>query len=132
MLIWVQKEGETLKDRLKELRNALNKTQQQFADQLKISRNNVACYETGKNTPSDAVVSLICKEFNVNEEWIRHGTGEMFQTMTRREQISQFAGSLMKEEDESFKVRLFEILAQLDESEWEVLEGIAKKAIKKD
>lgn len=121
-----------MKDRIKELRNVLNKTQQQFADQLKISRNNVACYETGKNTPSDAVVSLICKEFNVNEEWLRSGAGEMFQTMTRHEQISQFAGSLMKEEDESFKVRLFEILAQLDESEWEVLEGIAKKAIKKD
>lgn len=121
-----------MKDRIKELRNVLNKTQHQFADQLKISRNNVACYETGKNTPSDAVVSLICKEFNVNEEWLRSGVGEMFRTMTRREQISQFAGSLMKEEDESFKVRLFEILAQLDESEWEVLEGIAKKAIKKD
>ena len=121
-----------MKDRIKTIRISRNLTQQAFADKINIPRNNIAGYETGKRSPSDAVISLICREFNVNEEWIRHGTGEMLQTMTRREQISQFAGSLMKEEDESFKVRLFEILAQLNESEWEVLEGIAKKAIKKD
>lgn len=64
--------------RLKEIRKALNLTQQEFADRLKIKRNTVATYETGKSNPSDAAVSLICREFNVNEEWLRTGTGEMF------------------------------------------------------
>lgn len=64
--------------RLKQIRKALNLTQQEFADRLKIKRNTVATYETGKSNPSDAAVSLICREFNVREEWLRDGTGEMF------------------------------------------------------
>lgn len=64
--------------RLKQIRKALNLTQQEFADRLKIKRNTVATYETGKSNPSDAAVSLICREFNVREEWLRSGTGEMF------------------------------------------------------
>ena len=64
--------------RLKQIRKALNLTQQEFADRLKIKRNTVATYETGKSNPSDAAVSLICREFNVNEAWLRTGSGEMF------------------------------------------------------
>lgn len=69
--------------RLKQIRKALNLTQQEFANRLKIKRNTVATYETGKSNPSDAAVSLICKEFNVCEEWLRNGTGEMFKAAPR-------------------------------------------------
>ena len=65
-------------DRLKQLRKALNLTQQEFADRIGISRGNIGAYEVGKNALSDAVVSLICKEFSVNEEWLRTGEGDMF------------------------------------------------------
>ena len=61
--------------RLKDLREALHLTQQEFADRLKIKRGTVANYEVGRNIPIDAVISLICKEFNVNEDWLRNGTG---------------------------------------------------------
>ena len=67
-----------MKDRLRELRKNLKMTQQEFADRLGIPRNNIAGYETGKRSPSEAAISLICKEFNVNEEWIRHGKEPMF------------------------------------------------------
>lgn len=66
------------KSRIKNLRKALNLTQQAFANRLKVSRNTIAKYETGDNAPSAAVISLICKEFNVSEEWLQNGTGEMF------------------------------------------------------
>ena len=56
----------------------------------------------------------------------------MFVSLTRSETISSFAGTLLKEEDDSFKRQLIEVLAQLNENEWEVLEGIAKKLSKKD
>lgn len=122
-----------INERIRFLRKTeLEMTQQDFSSKLNISRSNMGNIETGEVTVTDRVISSICKEFNVNEEWLRNGVGEIFQPMTRREKISRFAGELLKEEEESFKVRLIEILAQLDESEWEVLEGIAKKAIKKD
>ena len=64
--------------RLKELRKILNLTQQEFADKLGIKRNTIANYESGRNEPIGSVFSLICKEFNVNENWLRNGIGSMF------------------------------------------------------
>ena len=67
-----------MKDRIRKIRRNLDLTQQEFADKLGIKRNTIANYESGRNEPIDAVVSLICREFNVSEEWLRTGAGEMF------------------------------------------------------
>lgn len=67
-------------ERLKKLRKILDLTQQEFAERIGSKRNTVAKYETAANTPSAAVVSLICREFNVREEWLRNGEGEIFRT----------------------------------------------------
>ena len=56
----------------------LDLTQQKFGERLGIKGNTVAQYELGKSNPVDSVVSLICREFNVNEKWLRNGEGEMF------------------------------------------------------
>lgn len=119
-------------ERLKLLRKALNITQQEMADKLGLKRNTVATYEMGKASPSDRTIADICREFNVNEDWLRTGEGEMFKPLSRSETIAKFAGELMKDEDDSFRRQLVEALAQLDEKEWEVLAGIAKKLTKKD
>lgn len=74
-----QKDGEQLLNlRIKEIRNEFQMTQQQFANKLGIKRSNVGKYETNVNIPSDAVISLICKEFNINEKWLRTGFGEKY------------------------------------------------------
>lgn len=67
-----------MKDRIKSLRKTLGLTQQEFADRLGISRGNIATYETRKGNPGSSVIGLICREFNVNEEWLRTGEGEIF------------------------------------------------------
>ena len=67
-----------LHERIKEMRKALGLTQQEFADRLNIKRGTMANYEIGRNEPIDAVISLICREFNVSETWLRTGKGEMF------------------------------------------------------
>lgn len=64
--------------RIKQLRKALDLTQQKFADRIGVKQNTVAQYEMGRNIPIDSVISLVCKEFNVNEDWLRNGIGEMF------------------------------------------------------
>ena len=94
--------------------------------------NTITNYETGLRTPTDAVLKSISREFNVNEDWLRTGEGEMSKPLSRSETIAKFAGELMKDEDDSFRRQLVEALAQLDEKEWEVLAGIAKKLTKKD
>ena len=67
-----------MNERIKKLRNSLDLTQQEFANRLNIKRNTLANYEVGRNIPIDAVVSLICREFKVSEQWLRTGEGEMF------------------------------------------------------
>lgn len=67
-----------MRDRIKKLRKALDLTQSDFAARIGSTQNNIANYETGRRSPSAAALNNICKEFNVNEEWIRTGKGEMF------------------------------------------------------
>ncbi len=66
-----------MNDRIKMIRKDNGLSQQKFADKLGISRGNIAAYEVGKNLPSDAVISLICTKFDINEDWLRTGNGEM-------------------------------------------------------
>ena len=66
-----------MNERIKKLRMELCLTQQKFANKIGINRNNIATYETGRNIPSDAVITLICRTFNINERWLRTGEGEM-------------------------------------------------------
>lgn len=67
-----------MKDRIKKVRRELDLTQQEFADRLGVKRGTVANYEVGRNEPVDSIISLICREFHVNENWLRYGDGEMF------------------------------------------------------
>lgn len=70
--------NETINLRIKKLRKVLDLTQQAFADRLGISRGNIATYETREGSPGNSVIALICREFGVNEAWLRTGKGEMF------------------------------------------------------
>lgn len=78
-------------ERLKRLRKTLGITQQEFADKIGIKRNTIATYESGRNEPIDAVISLICREFNVNEKWLRNGEGEMFLDLSEDEFVKAAA-----------------------------------------
>ena len=103
-------------------------TQQEFADRLNIKRNTLANYETGRNEPIDAVYSLICREFNVDERWLRTGEGEMFAAPTAAsDKIMDFAAEIARNDDKEFRKRLVVMLADLEPKDWELLERIAEK-----
>lgn len=120
-----------MKDRLKKLRKTLDLTQQAFADRIGMKQNTIAQYEMGRTIPSDAIIFSICREFNVNENWLRTGEGDMFMEMSRDEQIEKFVGDLLHGEEDSFKRRLISGLAALDENGWKVLENFLDSIQKK-
>ena len=60
-------------------KNILNLNQEEFGMPLGITKSSVSKIEAGLNNPSSAIVISICREYHVNEEWLRHGTGDMFQ-----------------------------------------------------
>lgn len=67
-----------MKDRIRKVRKSLDLTQKTFAERIGMKSNTIATYEMGRAVPSDATINNICKEFNVNETWLRTGEGEMF------------------------------------------------------
>lgn len=113
-----------MKDRFKELRKELNVTQQEFADKLNISRNFVAQIEMGSKVPSDRTIDDVCREFNVNEEWLRTGNGDMFVPGIKDKQISAMLADVMKSGEDSFRHRLVSALARLDDEGWDNLEKL--------
>lgn len=124
MILYFQKGGIKLKDRFKELRKELNATQQEFADKLKISRNFVAQIEMGSKVPSDRTIDDVCREFNVNEEWLRTGNGDIFAPGIKDKQISAMLADVMKSGEDSFRHRLVSALARLDDEGWDNLEKL--------
>ena len=67
-----------MNERIRKLRRTLDLTQKEFGDRIGVKGNTIATYEAGRNEPIDSVISLICREYNVNEAWLRKGEGEMF------------------------------------------------------
>lgn len=114
-------------EQLKKLRKELGLTQKEFAERLGMKQNTFAQYEIGRNNPIDAVVALICKEFNVNEEWLRYGTGNMFIELNREDELMLWAGRVLGSETSDFRKRFVRLLASLSDQEWELLEARVKE-----
>ena len=122
----------TENERVKALRKDLGLTMEKFGERIGVKKSAISDIESGRNRVSDLIFKSICREFNVSPDWLRNGEGDMFITMTRNESIAFFVEELMKEADDSFKLRLVDILSKLDENEWEVLGNLAKRLAEED
>lgn len=67
-----------MKERIRTLRKTLDLTLEKFGDRLGVGKSAISLLESGKNSVTDQMVKSICREFDVNEEWLRDGTGNMF------------------------------------------------------
>lgn len=117
--------------RFKELRKHLKLTTEMFGEKLGIASSTITNIETGRRNPSNQLITSICREYNVNETWLRTGEGEMFNDMSRDEEITKFIGSLMRDASDSFKKSLILVLSQLPEESWAVLEDFVNKLYEK-
>lgn len=118
--------------RIQQIRKTAKMTQDEFAEKIGVSKNFVWMMEKGERVPSDRTVKDICREFKVNYEWLTEGTGDMFIQNKRKSEIADFIGSVLNGEADSFKIRLVEILANLNESEWETLQKLANALADKE
>lgn len=118
---------EHLSERIVELIKALGIKKTIFARTLNVSQAFVSQLCSGERVPSDRTIADICREFDVSEEWLRNGTGPMFVEKTRDEELAEFFGHVLARDD--FKQRLLAALSRLDESEWAMLEQVAKKLL---
>lgn len=115
-------------DRLKQLRKELDLTQEAFASRIGSVQNTITGYESGRRNPSAPVISLICREFNVNEEWLRNGTGEKY-----KEKDGSFSELLsdLEDSDDTFIKNLITVYMGLDEDSKKALRKIAENMAEK-
>lgn len=111
-------------ERVKELRKALGLSGEKFGEKIGVTRSAISDIERGRNGLSDSNILAICREFNVNEEWLRTGSGEMFKDMTLDEEIISFIGDIQWDASNTFKKRFVAAIAKLNAEEWAVLEKI--------
>lgn len=109
--------------RIRELRKTLEMTQNDFAVRIGLTQNTITKYETGLRSPSNQIVISICREFNVNEDWLRTGNGDMFNPISEDEELDLYIGHISGSEDK-FKKNLLKALCKLTEDEWNVLKKI--------
>ena len=114
-----------MKDRIKALRKELHLNQTAFGEKIGIKQGTVAGYENGSRQPMDAVISAICREWNVSEEWLREGTGEMFISADRRQQLHAWADCVLADSPESFRYRFVNALSRLPDEWWSLTEKVA-------
>lgn len=105
-------------------------TQTQFAETLHVTRDMIATYESGKVEPTPLFISTLCEKFNVNEDWLRTGSGEMFKEITKHEAIADFFADVLQDDPDTFRFRLINALAELPVDEWEMLADLCERIAK--
>lgn len=117
---------ETIGERIKKIRKDNRLTQEAFAERLGMKRSSISLYELDTSAPSTGIVSLICKEFNVSEAWLRTGEGEPYTKRTKQEELELFFKDVEMGTNE-FRSAFVSALAKMTVDDWESLEKICTK-----
>ena len=112
-------------ERVRLLRKHLNLTLDAFGQRIGITMAAVSNIENGRSNPSNQVVLSICREFHVNEHWLRTGEGEMMEQINEDQDLAEWMGELLHDCPDSFRRRFISVVSKLDTKGWEVLEQIA-------
>ena len=125
------KGGFDMNNRIKELRKSLGLNQTEFGEGINLSKSQIACYENGSRNVTDRSISDICEKYNVNEEWLRHGIGEMFKPEPEIDELAYLMGMFISNNDESStRAKIIKAMLNLDDDGWKFIEGLVERIAK--
>ena len=113
-----------MNERIKELRTALGLSAEKFGARVGVTRSAISRIENGVVNVTEQMQKSICREFNVNEEWLVDGTGEMFYTMSQDEELAYIVGQALPTADDKLKetfIALGKLSQQLTPDDWKVI-----------
>ena len=97
-------------NRLKAVRKALRMNQKSFAEQLGLNQNSLSMIEKNHTPVTEKNVKLVCATFNVNEQWLRTGNGDMFCASPYEKKLRDICTNLTLENQESLLLIAQELL----------------------
>lgn len=109
-----------MNDRIKAIRAALKLTQAEFGKRLGLSQNYIWMIERGDRTPSDRTLMDLCREFSVNEVWLREGVGPMFVERSRRDDLFDYARRILGGDLSDTEAAVLAVMAETTPEEWEL------------
>lgn len=120
-----------MKDRIKEIRKLNGLTQTEFAKKLGIKQNTVAVYEMGKSGISDGMINSICRTFDISEDWLRTGNGDMKVKKPKYDgKLSRYLAEINSGDDDFIK-DFIEAYMELDEDSKKALRILADNMVQK-
>lgn len=102
-------------------------TQSEFARRINVSQSMISLMCKGRTGVSDRTISDICREFGVDEHWLRTGEGEMLRRVPEGEALAAQLGELLRDVDADFKRRLISELLRLPPEAWAQIEAFARR-----
>lgn len=121
---------DTISARIAAVIKASGLTKTAFAERLNVSQSFVSRLAVGASVPSDRTILDICREFNVNEHWLRTGEGEMFVQLSREEEITKFAMEIIRDPGSEFQRQLLTTMARLEPAQWKLMEQMLDQLIR--
>lgn len=86
-------------EKVRQIRKFLGFTMEKFGGRLGVTKTAISLIESGKNNLTDANIKSICREFNVNEAWLRTGEGEMFQEVLPDDEVAAAVSEVLEDVD---------------------------------
>lgn len=114
----------TVGERVKRIRKEKDLTLEKFGEKVGVTKQTISRIENGINSLTDQMVLSICREFSVNEEWLRNETGEPFIQVTPYEKTYNRFGYIMENSSPSKKAALsvlLELLYSVPDEQWDMI-----------
>ena len=121
-----------MNNRIKEVRDHFNLSRAAFGERLGVSGDVINNLERGRVDAKDHMILLICKEYDVNEEWLRTGEGEMLLPVNDEKELAKLTVDFLKSESESFRRRMIAYLAKMTDEQWLMVENLVNELAKKE
>ena len=116
-----------MKNRIKQIRKHYNLNQEDFGKRIGAKQSTVTAYECGNRVPMDVTITSICREFGVNEEWLRTGKGEMFLPKPRGQEIGEIVKSAAQHDPETAAKFFSSLLEEMSDAEIVLMYEIFKR-----
>ena len=117
-----------MKDRIKELRRALDLTQDEFGGRIGITKSSISTMESGRSNPSEQTLRSMCREFGASYVWLTTGEGSMFENGDDVAALHVMVDQVMASENERVK-QIFKNLGDFTEDDWRQVNALLDKLL---
>lgn len=120
-----------MKNRIKRIRTDAGLSMEKFGERIGITKSSVSLLESGKNNPSEQTIKLICKEFNINKDWLLTGGGDMYDVP--EDEVAAVVSDILEESNPFYDIiiSIMKSYKKLDDTSRTALNGLIQELINK-